>query len=784
MRRTIAALLFVALSAFGAGRELSPSSAGPTANSTGPATTVFSRGRFLTIWREAMGGIGTPVMGILHDERGQRISSRAIPLLPSVGWVHLVEGGDAFALFWSDLNGSYLTDVDRNGNVRGTTTLDVYVGPYARIAWNGTRYLIVGTTTTLLTRSGAVAANATSFPNSVWAWSVAPASRGFTIASYETEGTCVRRISNAGDLEWSTCVAPSLIVGEAPVSIAVADRGVLVVWGGADGVMRSAIVRDGVAGPIHVLANGGQKRLLPVAIGPAGDRFLVTFREDQWPRRVLAIAVNANGTALSDAREVTPQSAERISAASSGMATLAVFGNGTSVQRSRAVVIANNATAGPEQDVMIGPGVQSQPALADIGAYLLAVWSDEFESDAQLWSSAMNPSDEQLWRQPVDDGRLLSSELPSNGTEVLILSEVEVENREKQLKATFADLSGNSLDDLLLGETAADWVHRRVSAVWTGEHWLVAWTSRGPLDFDVAVVRDHRIVSTQHLALPTPLDEDWGRGLLSIALARNATTTLFVWTEQLDRHCSFEPPCAPTKYRTYAARMNTDGTFAGPALELPAAAQTLSIATSGDEFVVVAGGTVTVLDSGARRILHSTELVAWDEAAGDVTWTGSDYAVAMRYRLAKWYLSVTHLDRRGNVIGTPNGIETLPAQKVAAPSIARSVIALQEGHWTTGTRAVVYEEAQLAPLPPPPADPVPRVELDTDGWYIITWDPVPGAEGYLVELPEGALYWTNTIFVRAGMPLRVDSPTASVRVTAVGPGGSSVDAPRRRVVRR
>ena len=79
---------------------------------------------------------------------------------------------------------------------------------------------------------------------------------------------------------------------------------------------------------------------------------------------------------------------------------------------------------------------------------------------------------------------------------------------------------------------------------------------------------------------------------------------------------------------------------------------------------------------------------------------------------------------------------------------------------------------------------MPRIVPDGAGWYDVTWDPVPGAELYAIELPEDAVWWTDSVVVQAGGRLYANVPTASVRVIAVGPGGTSEPPPRRRAARR
>jgi hypothetical protein len=787
--KRVALLLFVTMSAFGAGRELAPPRIGATPNYTSEATTAYANGRFLTVWQEVMGEFGIPLMGILHDGKGQRITPRAFPILESAVWVKLVGAGNSFALFWSDRTHSYLTDIDRNGRVLQTTPIDVPITMNTEIAWNDTRFLVfdrqyvptVMTQFLLLTRAGALVEEVTPLPSNPSGFSVSAALRGFTLTTYEPGGeACARRVNNAGVIEWTACTAATLNAGRPPVSAAVADRGVLMIWTGADEYLRSAVVRDGTFGEIRTISTS--RPIHPVHLGPAGDRFLLTFTNaSDWPLK--SLAVYPDGSPGATEREVTPPMGRFVSVASSGDATLVVFNDLLFYPRWSEVIIANDGTATAPRDAKVGSAVQSQPALADVGPYFLAVWSDAFERDAQLVSSAFRTGDEALWDQPADHGLLASTELPSNGSELLVLSETEVEGVTK-MQASFLAPDGDPRDTAILGDTDNRLPMRDAAAIWTGEQWLAVWSNPARSDLDVAVVRDRALQSKGRLDVATPVEKYWGRSFPHLALAHNATTTLFVWTEKHDPLCSFEPPCGTTRYRTYAARVNADGTLASAPLELPSSPTSLSAATSGEEFVVVTGGVATVIDAGVRRVLRSTALFDFKGTAGDVTWTGLDYAVALRVRLAKWYVTVTHLDRAGNVIGAPRGVETLPAQTFTAPSIASDVVALQEGDWTRGAHAVVYEESQLAPLPPPPAHPVPRIVQKEPHWFEITWDAVPGAELYFVDLPEDTEWWVNRPLVRPDEPLRVFAETASVRVTAMNPGGTSSPPPRRRASQR
>ncbi len=780
-----ALLLLASLSAFAAGRELAPRPTGPTAYHTSGVQTAFAGDRFLTIWYESRGELGAPIVGILHDASGRRVSAHSFAILPSAGSARLVAADESFALFESDGSRMVLTGVDLEGRVLRTTTLDLpepYVPSHA--AWNGSRFLLVhGTTVSLLTRDGAVVHTDMPFDGIVLA--VAGSRGGFALVTSGEDGLCTRRISNAGTREWTGCVAfgsgspHALSVIAAPLP----DGGALMVWTGAAGELRGAAIRaGGTAGPVRVIATH-EHPLRAVHLARAGDRYVLLFTRDSWTRFVRSLVLDGDGVLLEAPQEVAPDRYSDVAAATSGQATLAVFEEPRFPWKPQSVVVARDGSVvrGPET-ATIAKARQTQPALADAGSHILAAWSDTFAADALLATSALTHGGEPLFRGTVAHGQLASRELPSNGSEVLLLSHHDVAYRQRKVQATFVNPGGAPLaGTIFLGDTAADW-SPTAAATWIDDRWLVAWASPGWPGVTVAVLRDHRVALKRTHEVRTPLPQRHYRMLTHLALARNTSTTLLVWTEELRPSCSTLPPCGPSLHRTYAARLTPDGDFidATP-LALPSGEHSLSVATSGEEFMVLAEATATVIDASGRRVLRSTDVFGW-KAAGDVAWNGSAYVVALRYQLARWYLSHTLLDRRGNILGATRGIETLPAENLEPPSIAGPVIALQEGDWTTGARAVVYDESQLAPLPPPPPHPVPRFVLEEDGWFEITWDPVPGAELYVVT-PLGDLGWWNRVqVVTLEWPLRTYAATSSVRVTAVGPGGTSLPPPRRRSV--
>jgi hypothetical protein len=364
-------------------------------------------------------------------------------------------------------------------------------------------------------------------------------------------------------------------------------------------------------------------------------------------------------------------------------------------------------------------------------------------------------------------------ELAWNGSEYLVVA-----TRDRELLATRVASDGTPLDaqPLVLGHDS-NWWHLNAAVAWAGDRWVVAWdTYEGILLTTVrnGLVAPARLLGLGELAASDP------------ALAFNGSTLLLVWNETDRSACDVFPPCIIGEQVAYAARITPDGQLAGAKRARIPFAGDYSIATSGNEFVILGDTTATVVDAQGSKVLASRSIFNWG-ATSDVTWDGSSYAVALRYLGASWHVSVTHLDRDLNVVGTPRGTTTLPPDNFVAPSIARSLVGVQEGDPVNGARAVVYRESEMQPLPPPPPAPLNvRATPTGDGRFEITWDESPGAELYRVFLygPDYAGQLWSIFDIPATQPRRVIAQHPAARVIAFNAGGASEPPPRRRSTRR
>ncbi len=781
--RKLSAVAFalLALNAFAAGRELAPRGAAPTSYLVTQPLVAFAGEHFLTVWTEDMGDVGMHLMGAFSDASGRRITPLAFPVARSfVGRpLQLVGTGDAYALFWKDSLGiTHLTDIDLAGRVTRATELALPQQIDLRVAWNGARFFAMlrhpaGITYDsegfLLSRSGAVLRRNIPIDDQAYAYDVAANGDGFVGATSGFLGLFAYRITGEGDV---TAFAIDARRAGVPRVSTTADGGLLVVYS-AENELYAGTVSTSTEFGRRVLVTSPQPMHV-VHTRRAGDAHLVTYLDmapGQSGIRTLRLAGDGTITPASGrAFDFPPNVFMLIVAESSAQATLTVFRQ-PDIQFAPllSVAIANDRSAGAPEVLSISRARQSQPILGANGGRTLAAWSDIQGYAAYVRTSSLTPDATPLTDTIAAPAYVAARELPWNGSEYLI-----VQSRGDQLLATRVAVDGTPLGEpLLLGQHHSPWWRMSAAVAWVGDRWVVAWETSGGIFF--ATVRDGAVTPARKLNLGDVYATD-------PALAFNGSTLLFAWNEVIPPECWF-PPCPEGETLGYAARLTPDGELADEKrVALPVAGE-YSIVTSGSEFFILGGTNATTLDAGTLRIRESRRIFNWP-AAGDVTWNGSTYAVALRYRGVRWHLSVTHFDRELNVVGAPRGIETLPPDQFVAPSIAGSIVAVQEGDAEQGARAVVYRESDLQALPAPPPAPVNvRATPLDDGRFRITWDPSPGAELYLVTVWNPAGFVWHTVIVPADQ-LYAFAHSASVRVTAFNAGGGSEPLPRRRGVRR
>jgi len=803
LRKFVLALSLVILAspAVAAGRELAPRGGGPNSyHATGPLV-AFAGDRFLTVWVESMDSIGVHLKGSFSDASGRKTTDLAFPIMPLTGQpVQLVSTGDSFALF-SIGEETLLTDIDLDGRLIRTRTLSLPRLMDLRVAWNGTRFLLAyrpfsGTTvsseTLLLDRNGAAFHPRRQLGVAAFAFALQPDADGFTLVTTGYTGVYAFRITTAGEvvstpIEPIAAATPGGLTPWVPVIAPLPNGDALAVWttGNAQRTeMKSVVIaRTGEIRDIRVRHTFDSSSVRAIALLRSGDDYVLLY-DRLLPGSGMALETLTFDEAAAHVVSRLSESALSPAAAANGNVLFVAYTPARDLPyRVEGVAVAPNGSAGPAELLSRSRTRQTQPALAAAGGRYLAAWTDVTGIAAYVRAASLGLDGVPLTDNILHPAHLSARELAWNGTHYLAVAQ-----RDGKLLATRVTFDGRPVDaePIVIADLSGQaWWGMSTSAAWTGDRWAVTWVLYDTIH--IATVSRAGIPSApRKLEVETPLTEpDWWRGFLAATVASNGTTTLLVWTEEQRPPCFF-PPCAGAdSEKTFAVRLAANGDVRDDTpLELPGATS-LSLATSGDEFLLLGGTTATIIDAkSAPHVVASREIFNWP-ALGDVTWDGATYAVALRYHSGtRWHLAVLHLDRNANQVGSGRGTATLPPDQFLAPSIApmrpgSSLVAVQEGDARDGARAVVYSEDDLTPLPLLPAPPRNvRATAIGGGRFAVTWEPSPGEEVLLYrveqQLPSGV--WVPLADVTTDQPLRAVSSTQNVRVRAINTAGASEPA--------
>jgi hypothetical protein len=783
---SLAILLLLSTSTFAAGRPIAPRGSAPTSYLVSEPLVAFAGERFLTVWTENMGNIGVHVMGTLRDATGRPTAPIAFPILESFDGtvIQLVGAGDSYALFWrNDAGDTFLTDVALDGIVLRTTPLALPRNIAIHAGWNGSRFLVavryfvngqLAVEGFLLTRAGEIVRREIAFDPNANSFDIIADGDGFAAATTSPHTVTAYRITSGGDLT-SYAIAEDANVDRPLVSIA-SDGNLLVVWAALEKLQArvltpagNVVFRDAIASSLLPLYAVNLRRI--------GDAHLVTYLAFSEPDAgIFTVILHDSGAITRTAGPVVdlaPRTFALVSAAASPEVTLVVYERPIIYPRQlQQVTIADDATATQPEPVAIERARQSQPILANAGGTVLAAWTDIQGAAAFIRTASLAPEAAPLTDTIVAPAFTASRELAWNGTEYLTVT-----SRNQELRAQRLTVDGRPIDatPIVIGQHWEQWWSLNAAVTWAGDRWAIVWEAVDGLYF--VTIRDGAA------STPKKLSTDDFVAMTDPALSFNGSTLLLVWNETDYSNCTFFPPCAPNNNGAIAARITLDGDIGK---RLPVAQGTdYSIATSGNEFFISGGSNATIVDSTASNVIVSRPVFTWP-ATSDVTWDGSSYAVALRYRGTVWHLSVTHYDRNLNVVGLPRGTITLPPDNVVAPSIAGGMIGVQEGDAVNGARAVVYLENELQPLPARPATPLNvRATPIGNGLYTITWDEVPGAELYRVLLYGlGSGIVVEIHDVPATEPRQIVASSAAAHVIAFNAAGTSEPLPRRRASRR
>jgi hypothetical protein len=373
-----------------------------------------------------------------------------------------------------------------------------------------------------------------------------------------------------------------------------------------------------------------------------------------------------------------------------------------------------------------------------------------------------------------------------------------------RLMATRVTVYGEAVDEtpIVLADLADAW-YAEAAVTWADSHYVVAW-SDGRALHSLTVSREGAPSAARTLDLPTPLEEDWIRIIRRPRLSYDGSEVLLVWSEA-QRHADDAPWTGELPAKTWATRLDKSGALFDlqPPLDLEMDGPSLSVASSGFDFMVVAGQHARVLKGdGPLRVTAARDLFGW-RATSDVTWddAGNDYAVALRYygSTADWYLAMLRLDSNAIDTGARLATATLTPDEEAAPSIAFpttgiGLIGVQEGTAADGVSATVYRHFEMTFIPSAPGPPRNvRVQRISRSSFEVNWNAPAGGDpdSYIVEQFLGDTWIPITRVEGNVRSVRIEGfdSVPLLRVRAFNAGGPSEPAqeesggPRRRSVR-
>lgn len=803
-------LLSLSLSLFAAGRDLGPRAIAPTAYMTQlPSVAANANGRFLTVWVESMGVLGTHIKGAFSDASGRRISATAFTVVPNVQtqWLRVAASGNSFAVFWFDNGTARMATLDAEGRATNVRALPIPVNSWTEVAGNGSHFLMVTkvaafqTQAIFLDHDGSIVRREDVDPFAT-EFRVLPQGNTFVVVLSNPRLSIYRitatdGITTAHQVEGT--VPPGTMSRPLDVVAARTENGTLVVWsygvfGPSTSDLHSVLMRDdGSLTNVHIVTR--QLGILtPHALMRDGSGALLAFTHQTDAHAVATIRtmrLDANG-AMTGSETDGPDIRTQPGAATNGNVILLAGSSGVQfIPRVSAVVIGTDGTPRDPEMLSLAFARQHQPILGSGNNRFLAMWS-EHEGDAAYLRSTLLDRDGTPSQRPTAAASFLATrDLAFNGSEYLA-----VHRSGDKLLVTRIDANGAAIDAqpivLEAPHSSTIWWEKPIAVAWTGAHWMVLWPNEHQIM--VSFVSSNGVATTPRaLGIEQqrpPLPDGQYRRMTDVAVAYDGARALLVWNEQQYEICYF-PICGDLGTFTFATHLSADGAVLETPIELPSADRP-SVATSGREFVVVSGTKATVVRNNRLAII-TTGTLPGIHGTSDVAFDGRDYLVAVRYQVANWYLRVHRID--AELRGTVEGIQTLAPDRFDPPSIAalpsrEVLIAIQEGTPETGARATVYREDELHALPAPPKPPA-NVRITREGLlYVYTWDaPDDPVEQYFIEevTPEGIVWRAGP----AGPDVRqVKSPYRDVRIRARNAGGESAPAPeepipsRRRAVGR
>ena len=281
-----------------------------------------------------------------------------------------------------------------------------------------------------------------------------------------------------------------------------------------------------------------------------------------------------------------------------------------------------------------------------------------------------------------------------------------------------------------------------VSALWTGNHYLMTWIADGRLW--VTTLTSGGVVS-EPLEIRTDqhVPPDWRRAVFGAAAVMTHDGPLIVFSVAAG-HRAMMPPSFWTEERVFALRLDHAGNARDAApLQVSADGSTPAVASSGFDALVtwtskdVVRAAYLTLSQGGITSGSAHEVFSWFNApVPAVAWNGREYEVAVRYGGSRDSAFVAF---QRYAPGEPlRFVRTGPAESSIiqiAAGVSRTLVGLSEVRHGSA-RAVVYDRGEFAPMPALPSAPVSVAVVPvSNGRVEVSWtaplnEPV---EGFVVE---------------------------------------------------
>lgn len=705
-----------------AGRELAPRDYGPTPYRTVKPLIAHAGGKFLTVWIEHRGLLGTHVAGALSDAAGRPLGPSFTIMRDAPPWMDVVSTGDAFVLFHDRNLELEMIGIDLDGRITGSRSIPI---PFqiSSVAWNGTHFLAVSRNNSitadaqafLISREGEVTRRRIDVAGTFsWPHEIVLAGRDFVVLTASREGLFADRVTAEGAVTRTlieefggfvpTYYGPVRAIGAA------GDEGLLVFWAYADGprgyVLRSAILHpDGTKGPTHRLGTT-EPGNLPHVISATrvDDGYVVAFTEPRYGefgeslQMLTAIRLDETGAPVAAQEPVLLGS---IPAAAIGAgATVIAYTPSFDERRSLVVLhrtIDASGAIGEPHVVSISRARQLQPALGAGGGRFVAAFTEIGETARQR-TAAIDAAGEPRRNVFLGEGIVSAKDLSWNGSAYLAIiqrGETLLAQRLTVDGEPFGPPSELHADE----EYSFDMI---ASVVWSIDRWVVVWIARDGDQAFFATVSPAGVVADKRELAPI----DPNRYFVDAALAADGPRVLLSWIEADVNEIYF------VNRNLFAQRFRRDGREID-AVPLRVADDALYLSvTAGNDFVVVANMPRQTLmtrleaDGPALTVLATRTL---PPGISDVTFDGREYVLASR-GLPDFSrtLVIARFDEQLEPTQPPRGVITLQSDDFFQPSVAavmagEVVVAIQEADTENGARAVVYHERELSPLPEPPS---------------------------------------------------------------------------------